>query len=117
MLQLLATSNVAVAVNPAPPSVELTAPVVLVFSPCVVALTLTLIEQLPPAEAIEPPVSETLVAAAFAVNVPPQEFVAIGAASTSNPGGNGSLMATPVTPPGLAAGLVIVMVSVEVALS
>jgi hypothetical protein len=117
MLLQLNTSNVAVAVEPAPPSLELTAPVVLVFKPCVVALTLTLIEQLPPAVAIAPPDRLTLVAAATAVNAPPQVLVAIGVASTSRPAGKGSLMLTPVTPPGLIAGLAMVIVNVDVVLS
>ena len=117
MLLQVKTSSVAVAVPPVPASVEETVPVVLVLVPCVVPLTLTLIEHDPPAEAIAPLVRLMLVAAAFAVNVPPQVFVAIGVASTSIPGGKLSLMAMLVAPPGLLAELVSVIVSVDVVLS
>ena len=109
-----ATFNVAEAVKPAPPCVEETTPVVLSFEPAVVPLTTTLIEQLPPAVAIEPPVSEMLVLPADGANVPPQVFVVPGVVSTSIPAGKASLTATPVTPAGLAAGLVMVRVIVDV---
>src|SRR5581483_240567 len=111
------TVSSALAVNPVPPSFEATVPVVLFFAPAVVPLTLTLRAQLPPAVAIVPPVKLMLVAAATGLYVPPQVLLVIGDASTSRPAGNVSLTATPVTPPGLLAGLVIVRVSVDVLLS
>lgn len=73
-----ATVKVAEAVNPVPPSVEDTVPVTLFFTPAVVPLTVTLIEQEPPAVAIAPPVKLMFVAAATGLNVPPQVFVAAG---------------------------------------
>lgn len=109
-----ATLKVAEAVKPVPPCVELTVPVVFIFDPPVVALTVTLTEHDPPAEPIAPPVSEMLVAAAVGANVPPQVFIAFGVVSTSIPAGNVSLTATPVIPAGLPAGLVMVRVRVEV---
>src|SRR5215510_6447382 len=58
-------------VAPVPPLVELTAPVVLFFTPPVVPVTLTAIVQLPPA-AIEPPVRLIEPDPAVAVTLPPQ---------------------------------------------
>jgi hypothetical protein len=108
------TLSVALAVPPIPPSVELTLPVVLSFAPTLVALTLTLIAQELPGVAIAPPDSVMLVFVAAGENVPPQVLVAAGVVSTSTPAGNVSLTEMPVKPPGLLAGLVMVIVSVLV---
>lgn len=111
------TFNVAEAVRPVPPSVELTAPVVLAFAPAVVPRTLTLIVQLLPAVAIAPPVKPMLVAPIVGAKVPPQEFDETSGLETSRPAGKVSLMAIPVSPPGLPAGLVMTMLSVDWPLS
>jgi hypothetical protein len=106
------TVNVAEAVRPVPPLVELTVPVVLAFEPPVAAVTLTDTTQLPLA-LIEPPVRLIVPEPAVAVKVPPQVFVAFGVPATCKPLGNVSLTATPVSAV-LALGLVIVRVRVEV---
>jgi len=107
---------VADAVPPIPPFVELTLPVVLTSAPAVVPLTLTLIEQLL-LIGIEPPDKVMLVAPATGANVPPQVFVAVGVASTSIPVGNESVTPTPVKATVFDAGLVTVMVKVEMPLT
>jgi hypothetical protein len=107
------TLSVALAVAPGPDSVALIGSVVFIFAPALVALTLTLSVQEPLA-ASEPPLKLTLVAAGFAVNVPPQPvLVAIGVASTSTPAGKLSLNEMPLSD-SLPLGLLIVKVSVEV---
>ena len=111
---LARTANVALAVRPVPPLVELTAPVVLRNDPAGVAVTLTDMAQLRlPLPVTEPPVRLIEVSPAVAVNVPPQLLVAPGVLATCMPVGNGSLTATPVSVVPLL-GLVIVRVRVEV---
>ena len=66
---------------PVPPSVELTAPVVLFFVPVVVPVTLTDSVHEPPPVTV-PPLRLTDVLLAVGVNVPPQVFVAFGALAT-----------------------------------
>src|SRR5262249_27526045 len=95
-----------------PPSVEVTAWVVLIFGPGVVARTCTLTVQEFPGVAMLPPERLMLVAPAVGAKVPPQVLTASGAGATSSPAGNGSVMPMPVGGPGLAAGLLPVSVSV-----
>jgi hypothetical protein len=103
------TVMVAVAVFPVPPLVEVTADVVLVFVPAVVALTLNAIVHDTPA-ATDPPVSVTVPLPAVAVAVPPQVLLSPGEVATTSPAGNASLKARPASavPP---LGLVMVKVS------
>ena len=103
----------AVAVFPVPPSVELTAPLVLVSVPGLVGVTLTLIVQLEPT-AIDPPVSEIEPDPAVAVAVPPQVLLSAFGVETTNPDGSVSVNATPDSASVLADGLVSVNVSVLV---
>lgn len=84
-----------------------------VFVPVVVATTATLTEQEAPGDAMVPPVRETVVAPAVAVNVPPHVFVAAGVAATCRPAGKLSVTETPVSPTVFAAGFVIVIVKVD----
>jgi hypothetical protein len=107
------TLRVAEAVPPVPPFVDVTLPVTLFFAPEVVATTATLTEHEAPGVAIAPPVRETLPEPATAVKVPPQVFVAAGVPATTTPAGKASVTPTPVSPTGLDAGFVIVIVSVE----
>src|ERR1700722_290881 len=111
----LATVTLAVAVLPVPPFVELTAPVVFVKFPDAVPVTFTVRVQFPLAATV-PPVSETLAEPATAVAVPPQVLVSPLGVATTNPAGNVSENATPVSATALAAGFVIVKVSEVVAL-
>jgi hypothetical protein len=108
------TVNVAVAVRPAPPSVEETVPVVLFFVPAVVPVTATVKVQVLPGVAIAPLANETVVAPAVAVNVPPQVFVAAGVTATCSPAGKASETAMFVRPTVFPAGFVIISVSVDV---
>jgi hypothetical protein len=89
------TVRVALAVVPAPPLVELTAPVVLFRLPAVVPVTLTTKVQfeLTPSE---PPVRLTLPAPWVAVNAPPQVLLAPFGFATTMPLGKVSVTATPV---------------------
>jgi hypothetical protein len=111
------TVNVAEAVSPVPPSLELMAPVVLFFVPAVVPVTATVTVQLLPGVAIAPLVRETVVAPAAGANVPPQLFVAAGVAATCMPAGNVSETAMFVSPTVFPAGFVIVSVRVDVPFS
>jgi hypothetical protein len=111
------TVNVAEAVSPVPPSLELMAPVVLFFVPAVVPVTATVTVQLLPGVAIAPLVKETVVAPAAGANVPPQLFVAAGVAATCIPAGNVSETAMFVSPTVFPAGFVIVSVRVDVPFS
>src|SRR5450759_1890552 len=101
----LATVMLAEAVLPVPPFVELTAPVVLFFTPEVVPVTFTervhvlLI-------ATVPPVRPTVVAPAAAENVPAQVLLTFGVLATCRPAGNGSEKATPLSATVFATGLV-----------
>ena len=112
----ISTATLAVAVPPVPPLVELTVPVVLVFTPDVVLVMLTEIEQLL-LVAMDPPVRLSVVSPTFGENVPPQLLVAPVGEATLMPLGRGSLTATPLCATVLAAGLVMVMVSVVVPFS
>src|SRR5216683_1562989 len=109
----LATVMLAEAVLPVPPFVELTAPVVLSFTPEVVPVTFTervhvlLI-------ATVPPVRPTVVAPAAAEGVPPQVLLKPFGFATTSPAGNESEKATPLSATVLAAGLVIVNVRLVV---
>ena len=105
------TFKVADAVPAVPPSFELTLPVVLVAAPIVESVTLTLMLQLLPVLTV-PPLKLSTVSPVFGEKVPPQELA--GEPTTDSPAGKVSLTATPVWPTVLAAGLVMVMVSVEV---
>ncbi len=96
---------------PVPPFVELTAPVVLVSWPDWVAVTATDSVQLPPAATV-PPVSETPPDPAVAVGVPPQVLASALGVAITIPAGMVSANATPVRATALAAGFVIVKVSV-----
>jgi len=107
--------RVAEAVPPVPPFVELTAPVVLLAAPTVESVTLTEMEQLAGGAAMLPPVRVREVSPPLGANVPPQVFVALGVAATLTFAGSGSVMATPDSATVLAAGFVMVIVSVEVA--
>src|SRR2546423_232463 len=94
------TVNTAVLlVVPVPPSVELTAPVVLLLLPAVVPVTSTENVHVDPAvgDAVSvPPDRLMLLLAAVAVIVPlPQEPVTLGVAATTTPAGRLSVNATP----------------------
>src|SRR5262249_11499198 len=107
----LATVKLAVAVLPVPPLVEVTAPVVLVYCPEAVPVTVTenwhwlLVAMVAPVRAM--PVG------AVVVNVPPHTVAA--AFATVRPARNVSVKPTPVKGSTFAAGLVIVKVSEVVA--
>ncbi len=103
--------SVALAVLPAPDSVVLTIPVVLLLAPPVVALTCTLRAQEPLLPSA-PPDKLRLVAAAVGLKVPPQVLLETTGLSTSKPAGNESLMASPLS--AVAFGLLKLMVSVDV---
>lgn len=79
---------------PVPPLVELTAPVVLFFTPAVAPVTVTVIGQLPLA-AMVPPLNEIRLGEVV-VNVPEQKGVG-PAVGTVKPAGNVSVKATPVS--------------------
>jgi hypothetical protein len=105
----LATVMLAEAVVPVPPLVEVTVPVVLFFTPEVVPVTFTMILQLV-LTATVPPLKLTLPLSAAAVAVPPHAlFRALGFATT-NPAGNVSVKATPLSATAFATGLVMVKV-------
>ena len=101
------------AVVPVPPFDELTVPVVLVMLPAVFAVTSTFTSQLMPT-GIDPPVRLIELVPALAVKVPPQVLLVFGTVATTMPDGNVSLTATPLSGRTLAAGLVMVSISVEV---
>jgi len=114
----LATTIVAVLlVAPVPPFVELTAPVVFDTVPDCVPVTFTTIVHVVPGVAILPPVRLMLVLFAAAVTVPPQLLVTPGVLATCNPLVSVSLKAIPFSALVLAAGLVIVNVTVVVPFS
>ncbi len=107
------TVNVAEAVPPVPPFVELAAPVVLFFVPVVVPVTFTEIVQELFAATV-PPLRLIVVAPPVGAKVPPQVLLAFGVLATCTPPGNVSLTATPVRVALLAPGLVMVRVKVEI---
>src|SRR5882724_5729541 len=105
-----ATVRLADAVFPVPPLVEVTFPVVLLFTPEVVPVTFTVNVQLL-FTAMVPPVRLMLPDPATAVAVPPQVLLNPFGAATTSPAGNVSVNATPFSGVVLAAGLVMVNVS------
>jgi len=110
----LKTARVSFAVLPVPPLVEDTFPVVLFFTPLVVAVTSTVTVQLPLAGIVPPAkVNVVLPAAGAKVGVPQLLVVTFGVAATSKPAGKASVNATPVNAVPVF-GFVIVKVSVEV---
>ena len=85
-------------VVPVPPSVDVTAPVVLLLSPALVPVTETERVQVDPAagEAVNvPPVRLMAPVPAVAVGDPPQVFTTLGEAATTRPEGSESLKPTP----------------------
>jgi len=107
------TVVVSLAVLPVPPLVEVTAAVVLFFTPAVDPVTVTLNAQLPFA-AMEPPLKEITPVAAVVVNVPPH--CAAEESATVKPAGNVSVKATPDSAVAVF-GLVIVKLNVVVPFS
>ena len=103
----LATVMLADAVLPVPPLVEVTAAVVLFFTPEVVPVTFTEIEH-ELLTATVPVLRATLPLPAAAVMVPPQVLVSPFGVATTRPGGRVSVNATPVNATVFAAGFVIV---------
>src|SRR5260370_40968732 len=89
------TVSDAFAVLPVPALLELTAPVVLFFTPAVVPVTSTLIVQLLLAARL-PPLKFSVVSPAEGVNVPPQPLLGFGVLATCNPAGSLSVNANPV---------------------
>jgi len=90
-----ATVTLADAVPPLPPSTEVTAPVVLLLTPAVVPVTLTLRLH----EALDvsvAPLSVTVPDPAVAVNVAPQVFTSPFGVETTSPAGSVSVKPTPV---------------------
>src|SRR6266853_1481650 len=111
-------SSAVLLVAPVPPSVEVTAPVVLLLSPAVVPVTSTekVHEEPAAGEAVKVPPDRLMVLLpAVAVIVPlPQEPVTLGVAATTRPAGKLSVNATPLR--ALAVfGLVMVKLSVLLA--
>lgn len=92
------TRTFAVAVFPVPPFVDVTLPVVLVYVPVVVPVTVTLNEQVPPATIVVVFRSAIILVAAVVVRlfIPPQTENVPSA--TDSPKGNTSVNATPVKP-------------------
>jgi hypothetical protein len=107
------TGRVAVAVKPVPPLVELTVPVVLVLTPGVELVTLAVMVQLLPVLMVPPLRLKLLEPMVAPVKVAPEHVVA-PAVDNVMPDGKVSLTATPASATVLAAGLVMVMVMVEV---
>src|SRR5215467_8735539 len=113
MLGGLATVRFAVAVLPVPPFVDETAPEVLVYCPDTLEVTFTAtVQEL--FTAMLPPVRLMLVPPAVADAAPPQLLVSPFGVAATNPVGSVSLNATPASATVLAAGFVIVNVSVLV---
>src|SRR5216683_7580117 len=81
-------------VVPVPPLLELTAPVVLFFTPAVVPVTSTLIVQLL-LDARLPPLKLRVVSPAEGLNVPPQPLLEFGVLATTKPAGRLSVNARP----------------------
>jgi hypothetical protein len=109
----LATVILAEAVLPVPPLVEVTAPVVLFFTPEVVPVTFTMTLQLV-LTATVPPLKLTVPLPAVAVGVPPQVLLSAFEFATTRPPGNGSVKAKPFSATVFAAGLVMVKVKLAV---
>src|SRR5438093_26187 len=87
----------AVAVEPLPPSFDVTAPVVLVLAPGIVPVTSTAkVHEAPPAS--EAPDRLTLLASAAATIVPPPQLpITPAGVATTSPAGSGSVTLTPVS--------------------
>jgi len=98
-------------VVPVPPSVEVTAPLVLFLTPAVVPVTSTFTVQVPPPDDMVPPLNVSDVSPAFGVNVPPHDVLAFGVEATANPDGSVSVNPTPVR---VVVVLLLVMVKVRV---
>jgi hypothetical protein len=111
------TDNVADAVRPVPPLVEVTAPLVFSLEPSVTDITETLTVHVPET-GMAPPENEIEVAFATGANVglPQLEVVAFVGEATFTPVGKVSLKATPVRTTEFCAGLVRVNVRVLAAL-
>ena len=107
------TVTLAEAVPPVPPSFEVTLPVVLFFTPAVVAVMLTETVHVP-LPATVPPEKVKVVSPALGANVP-HGALAFGVAATCRPDGNASVKLTPVNAVEL--GLVKVNANVAVAFS
>jgi hypothetical protein len=105
----VATARLADAVEPVPPSFEETLPVVLVFVPAVVPVTVTVTSQEALAASV-PPDKAILPDPAGAVNVPPQVFAAPLGVPITRPAGSESVNAIPLS--GLAFGFDRLTVSV-----
>jgi hypothetical protein len=101
------------AVFPVPPSVEVTALVVLFFGPAVVPVTFTVIVH-DPGVAIEPPLRLIDPFPGVAVTVPLQLLVRPGVLATTSPAGKPSVNASPVNAAVFPAGSVIVNVKLVV---
>jgi hypothetical protein len=82
--------------TPVPPLFEVTAPVVLFFTPAVVPVMLTATVQVP-AAAMVPPEKVKVVSPAFGAKVPPQLVLAPGVEATAKPAGSVSGKPTPVS--------------------
>jgi hypothetical protein len=106
-----ATERLSEAVLPVPPFVELTGPLVFGYWPSAAPLRFTAMVQLLLA-AMVPPVRLMLPEPAAAVAVPLHVLVSPFGVDTTSPVGRVSLKATPVSATALAAGFVIVKVSV-----
>ena len=107
------TASVADAVEPVPPFVELTAPVVLAFAPEVVLVTLTVMVQLLLVLMVAPLRLIVFEPTVFPARVPP-EHVVVPTVAMVMPEGKVSLTATPLCATVLAVGLVMVIVIVDV---
>ena len=105
------TVNVALAVLPLPPSLEVTLPLTLFLTPAVVAVTLTETVQVPLAARV-PPLKVKVVSPGFGAKDPPQDADAFGEDATWSPEGRESVNPTPVNDK-VVFGLVIVNVKVE----
>src|SRR6266567_1474226 len=108
------TVSEAIAMLPVPPLVELTAPVVFETLPGCVPVTFTAIVQVVPGVVMLPPDRLMVVVLAVAVTVPPQVLLTPGVEATCRPFVKVSENAIPFSAIVLAAGLVIVKVSVVV---
>lgn len=115
MVGAKATPNVADAASPVPPLSELMGPVLLTYDPAseLVTFTLTVQELL---TATVPPLRTALTVPASAVAVPPQVLARSLGVATTRPAGKLSVNPMPVSDTVLAAGFVIVIVRVLVAL-
>src|SRR5262249_40779066 len=98
----------ALAVLPAPPSVEVTAPLTLFLTPAVVPVTFTATVQVP-VPGMDPPLNVSVVSPGLGANVPPQDAEAPGVVATCNPDGSES-----VNPPRVSVGVALGLFMVSV---